>query len=71
MSKKVYAVAWGTLIHSPVFSTKEEAKAEMQKMIQDHKNMVQEQNKFNEEFCSIYRMRDTSHLIEIVEIDVK
>lgn len=46
-------------------------RVEMQKMIQDHKNMVQEQNKFNEEFCSIYRMRDTSHLIEIVEIDVK
>lgn len=71
MSKKVYAVAWGTLTHGPAFSTKEEAEVEMQKMIQDHKNMVQEQNEFNQEFCSIYRMRDTSHLIEIVEIDVK
>ncbi len=73
MLKKVYIVAWGETLnpHGSVFSTKEKAEAEMQKMIQDHKNMVQEQNEFNEEFCSIYRMRDTSHLIKIVEINTK
>lgn len=74
MSKKVYIITWGETLmnpHGSAFSTKEEAEAEMQKMIQDHKNMVQEQNEFNEEFCLIYRMRDTSHLIKIVETDVK
>lgn len=68
---KVYVITWGLTTHGPAFLKKEDAEAEMQKMIQDHKNMVKEQNEFNEEFCLIYRMRDTSHLIKIVENDVR
>lgn len=71
MSKKVYVITWGLTTHGPAFLKKEDAEAEMQKMIQDHKNMVQEQNEFNEEMGMIYRMHDISYLIEIVEIDTK
>jgi len=71
---KVYAIRWGAFFggdNMPLFLSREKAEAEKKSIVEYHKKATKEANEFSEEVCTRYKMRDTSDLIEIIELNVE